>query len=150
MDTPSGAVKIVKVGQIPPLLKATRARLQSQTPTVVKHTSKHRTSQPTHGVLKRGRTARATPRFTGVRDPTSSPPSTTLRRGRRTSRLRILTEHGARTRRASIDSKSTRKPIAEIRAELAAQGLTVRDRTPDALIRTIHKDAQEAGMISSG
>jgi hypothetical protein len=148
-----GGVKIVKVGQTPPLLKATRARLQAQSPTVVKHTSKHRSSQPVHGILKRGVTARTAPRFVGVRDPTSSPPGTTLRRSRRAGRstrssLRILTEHGARTRRASIATASTRKPIAQIREELSAHGLRVTASTPERLVRTIHKDAVYAGMIS--
>ena len=153
-----GGVKIVKVGQTAPLLKAIRGRLTKSSSADVTHTSKHRSSQPKHGILKHGVTARTTPRFVAVRDPTSSPPTTTLRRGRRSGRpiragrsnLRILTEHGHRTRRAGIAAKVTTKPIGEIRAELAKHGLTVRDGTPEKLVRAIYTDAYEAGMISSG
>lgn len=147
METIEGGVKIVKVDQTAPLLRSIRQRIKPVQPTVVKHTSKHRTSRPTHGVLKHGVTARTTPRFKGVRDPTSSPPI----KGRRTGRgstLRILTEHGARTRRASIATRSSQVPMAKVRASLADSGLTVRGGTSDDLVRRIYTDAVEAGMIS--
>jgi hypothetical protein len=145
-DDTAGAVKIVKVNQTAPLLKKVRERLgktaKAPLPTVVKHTSKHRTAQPKHGVLKQGKTARKTPRFEGVRDPAKSPPV------KKQSRLRILTEHGAQTRRAKIAKDAKTKPIHEIRKTLKKNNLNVRDHTPDHLARKIYEDAQEAGMIS--
>lgn len=139
------SVKIVKVNQTAPLLKKVRERLgktaKSQ-PTVVKHTSKHRTAQPKHGILKRGKTMRKTPRFEAVKDPAKSPPV------KKASRLRILTEHGAVTRRAKIARDSKHKPINEIRATLRKHNLNVKDHTPEHLARKIYQDAQEAGMIS--
>jgi hypothetical protein len=141
----AGAVKIVKMNQTAPLLKRVRERLgkTAKAPmTVVKHTSKHRTSQPKHGVLKHGKTARKAPRFEAVRDPTKSPPV------KRQSRLRILTEHGAQTRRAKIAKDAKTKPIRDIRKTLRDHNLNVRENTPDHLARKIYEDAQEAGMIS--
>jgi hypothetical protein len=138
----AGAVKIVKMNQTAPLLKKVRERLGKAPMTVVKHTSKHRTSQPKHGVLKHGKTARKTPRFEAVRDPTKSPPV------KRQSRLRILTEHGAQTRRAKIAKDAKTKPIRDIRKTLRDHNLNVREHTPDHLARKIYEDAQEAGMIS--
>jgi hypothetical protein len=145
MGDNAGAVKIVKVNQTAPLLKKVRERLgtTAKAPmTVVKHTSKHRTSQPKHGVLKHGKTARRTPRFEGVRDPAKSPPV------KRQSRLRILTEHGAQTRRAKISKDAKTKSIHEIRKTLKKHNLNVRDNTPEHLARKIYEDAQGAGMIS--
>lgn len=144
--------KIVKVNQTAPLLKKVRERLgktakaakAAPPPTVVKHTSKHRTAQPKHGVLKHGKTARKTPRFEGVKDPAKSPPV------KKQSRLRILTEHGATTRRAKIAREAKTKPIQDIRKTLKKHNLNVREHTPDHLARKIYEDAQEAGMISSG
>lgn len=142
-----GGFKIVKVNQTAPLLKKVRERLgktaKAQTPPdAVKHTSKHRTAQPKHGVLKHGKTARKTPRFEGVRDPAKSPPV------KKQSRLRILTEHGAATRRAKIAKDAKTKSIHEIRKTLKKHNLNVNDRTPEHLARKIYEDAQEAGMIS--
>jgi hypothetical protein len=146
MGDVAGAVKIVKMDQTAPLLKSVRARLgktaKAPQPTVIKHTSRHRSKQPTHGILKRGKTARKTPRFEAVRDPTSSPPI------KRQSRLRVLTEHGARTRRATIAKDAKGKSIHEIRKTLKTHNLTVKDHTPDHLVRKIYEDGQEAGMIS--
>jgi len=141
----AGAVKIVKMNQTAPLLKRVRDRLgkTAKAPmTVVKHTSKHRTSQPKHGVLKHGKTARKAPRFEAVRDPTKSPPV------KKQGRLRILTEHGATTRRAKIAKDAKTKPIRDIRKTLRDHNLNVREHTPDHLARKIYEDAKGAGMIS--
>ena len=139
--------KIVKVNQTAPLLKKVRERLgktakAAPPPDVVKHTSKHRTAQPKHGVLKHGKTARKTPRFEGVKDPAKSPPV------KKQSRLRILTEHGAATRRAKIAKEAKTKSIHEIRKTLKKHNLNVKENTPEHLARKIYEDAQEAGMIS--
>lgn len=148
MGDEAGAVKIVKMNHTPPLLKKVRERLgktaKAPMMTVVKHTSKHRTAQPKHGILKHGKTARKAPRFEAVRDPTKSPP---IKKGRM-GRLRILTEHGAQTRRAKIAKDSKTKSIHEIRKTLKKHNLNVRDHTPEHLARKIYEDAQEAGMIS--
>lgn len=146
----SGAVKIVKVNQTAPLLKKVRERLgkTAKAPpppdTSVKHTSKHRTAQPKYGILKRGKTARKAPRFEAVKDPAKSPPV------KKSSRLRILTEHGAKTRRATIARDAKTKSIHEIRKTLRKHNLNVKENTPEHLARKIYEDAQEAGMISSG
>ena len=145
-----GGFKIVKVNQTAPLLKKVRERLgkTAKAPVamkgqpVVKHTSKHRTAQPKHGVLKHGKTARKTPRFEGVKDPAKSPPV------KKQSRLRILTEHGAATRRAKIAREAKTKSIHEIRKTLKKHNLNVKENTPEHLARKIYEDAQEAGMIS--
>lgn len=141
-----GAVKIVKVQHTAPLLKSVRQRLgrtaKAPPPEDTKHTSKHRTAQPKYGVLKRGKTARKTPRFEAVRDPTSSPPI------KKSSRLRILTEHGAKTRRNAISRDAKSKSINDIRKTLKKHNLNVKDHTPEHLARKIYEDAQEAGMIS--
>jgi len=145
MGDEAGAVKIVKVNQTAPLLKKVRERLgtTAKAPTtVVKHTSKHRSSQPKHGILKHGKTARKSPRFEAVRDPTKSPPV------KRQSRLRILTEHGAATRRAKIAKDAKTKSIHEIRKTLKKHNLNVKDNTPEPLARKIFEDAYGAGMIS--
>jgi hypothetical protein len=145
MGDEAGAVKIVKVNQTAPLLKKVRERLgtTAKAPvSVVKHTSKHRSSQPKHGILKHGKTARKTPRFEAVRDPAKSPPV------KRQSRLRILTEKGAATRRAQIAKDAKSKSIHEIRKTLKKHNLHVKDNTPEHLARKIYEDAQEAGMIS--
>lgn len=143
----AGAVKIVKVNQTAPLLKKVRERLgktaKAPMPTVVKHTSKHRTAQPKHGILKHGKTARKVPRFEGVKDPAKSPPV------KKQSRLRILTEHGAATRRAKIAREAKTKSIHEIRKTLKKHNLNVGGNTPEHLARKIYEDAYEAGMISS-
>ena len=145
----AGAVKIVKMNHTAPLLKKVRERLgktaKAPMMTVVKNTSKHRTSQPKYGILKRGKTARKGPRFEAVRDPTKSPP---VKRQGRLGRLRILTEHGAQTRRAKIAKDAKTKSIGEIRKTLKNHNLNVRDHTPEHLARKIYEDAQEAGMIS--
>ncbi len=145
-DDTAGAVKIVKVNQTAPLLKKVRERLgktaKAPVATVIKHTSKHRTAQPKHGVLKHGKTARKTPRFEGVRDPAKSPPV------KKQSRLRILTEHGAATRRAKITRDAKTKSIHEIRKTLKKHNLNVNDKTPEHLARQIYEDASGAGMIS--
>lgn len=153
MGDEAGGVKIVKVNQTAPLLKRVRERLgttakaakAAKAPmTVVKHTSKHRTSQPKHGILKQGKTARKTPRFEAVKDPAKSPPV------KKQSRLRILTEHGAQTRRAKIAHDAKTKSIHEIRKTLKRHNLNVRENTPEHLARKIYEDAKGAGLISSG
>ena len=153
-DEAAGAVKIVKVNETAPLLKKVRARLSktAKAPMPVpppptssaKYTSKHRTAQPKYGVLKRGKTARKGPRFEAVKDPAKSPPI------KKASRLRILTEHGAKTRRATIAKEAKTKSIHEIRKTLRKHNLSVTDKTPEHLARKIYEDAQEAGMISPG
>lgn len=139
----------MKVNQTAPLLKKVRERLGTTVkapmkpePVQAKHTSKHRTAQPKHGVLKHGKTARKTPRFEGVRDPAKSPPV------KKSSRLRILTEKGAATRRAKIARDAKTKSIHEIRKTLRKHNLNVKDNTPEHLTRKIYEDAYEAGMIS--
>jgi hypothetical protein len=149
-DNTAGAVKIVKINQTAPLLKKVRERLaktvkapmKPEPVTTTKYTSKHRTAQPKHGVLKHGKTARKAPRFEGVKDPAKSPPV------KKQSRLRILTEHGATTRRAKIAREAKTKSIHEIRKTLKKHNLNVRENTPEHLARKIYEDAQEAGMIS--
>jgi len=151
MGDDTGGIKIVKVNQTAPLLKKVRERLgttakaplKEDVPvSTVKHTSKHRTAQPKHGVLKHGKTARKTPRFEAVKDPAKSPPV------KKSSRLRILTEKGAETRRAHIAKEAGKKSIHEIRKTLRKHNLNVKDSTPEHLVRKIFKDAKEAGMIS--
>jgi hypothetical protein len=150
----AGAIRIVKVNQTAPLLKRVRQRLGTTAkappkeevpppPSTVKYTSKHRTAQPKHGILKHGKTARKTPRFEAVKDPAKSPPV------KKSSRLRILTEKGAQTRRAKIAKEAETKSIHDIRKTLRKHNLNVKDNTPEHLTRKIYKDAQEAGMISS-
>lgn len=143
-----GGYKIVKVNQTAPLLKKVRERLgkTAKAPMApvseVKHTSKHRTAQPKYGILKRGKTARKASRFEGVKDPAKSPPV------KKQSRLRILTEHGAATRRATIAREAKTKSIHEIRKTLKKHNLNIKENTPETLARKIYEDAQEAGMIS--
>jgi hypothetical protein len=153
MGDEAGGVKIVKVNQTAPLLKRVRERLgttakaakAAKAPmTVVKHTSKHRTSQPKHGILKHGKTARKAPRFEAVRDPAKSPPV------KKQSRLRILTEHGAATRRAKIAKDVKAQPIHDVRKTLKKHNLNVSEKTPPDLARQILIDAKGAGLISSG
>jgi hypothetical protein len=149
-----GGFKIVKVNQTAPLLKKIRAttaaltakapRMPKPAPASSKYTSKHRTAQPKFGILKRGKTARKSARFEGVKDPAKSPPV------KKSSRLRILTEHGASTRRAKISREAKSKSIHEIRKTLKKHNLNVNDKTPEPLARKIYEDAQEAGMIVSG
>jgi hypothetical protein len=129
-------VRVVKVGGMAPadIPKATGGK-----------TRKYRadpSKKPKFGVLKRGKTARAKPRFEGVRNPTSAPPL------RKTGRIRILTEKGAATRRAKIAADAKSKPIHKIRDTLRKHNLNVRENTPEHLARKIYEDAQEAGMIS--
>ena len=152
-DETAGAVKIVKVNQTAPLLKKVRERLGKTAkaakaapppPTVAKHTSKHRTAQPKHGVLKHGKTARKTPRFEAVKDPAKSPPV------KKQSRLRILTEHGAKTRRKKIEEGVKAQSIHDVRKTLKKHNLNVSERTPPDLARQILIDAKGAGLISSG
>ncbi len=128
-----GGVKIVKVGGSQPVAKAPEEK-----------TRKKADKKPRFGILKGGKTARNKPRFEAVRDPAKSPPL------KKSSRLRILTEKGAATRRAKIVADSKKKPIREIRDTLRRHNLNVRDNTPENLARKIYEDAQEAGMISSG
>jgi hypothetical protein len=147
MEDDGGAkIKIVKVNRTA-TVKPTKRGKTAKAPTpiqAVKHTSKHRTATPKHGVLKHGKTARKAPRFEAVRDPAKSPPV------KKTSRLRILTEMGAKTRRAKIVADAKKKPIGEIRAALRKHNLNVKEQTPEHLARKIYEDAQEAGMIVSG
>lgn len=128
--------KIVKVREMAPLLKKMVGKTAKAT------VAKHRTAQPKHGILKHGKTARKAPRFESVKDPAKSPPV------KKQSRLRILTEHGAQTRRAKIARDAKTKSIHDIRKTLKKHNLNVNDRTPEHLTRKIYEDAQEAGMIS--
>lgn len=122
-------MKIVKVGMTsaPTKAKATRK---------VDHSKK-----PKFGVLKRGKTARAKPRFEAVRDPTSAPPSR--------KSLRILTHKGEKTRRAKIAEEAKKMPIHKIRDTLKRNKLPVSSKRED-IVRKIYEDAQEAGMLSLG
>ena len=99
--------------------------------------------KPKFGILKGGKTARNKPRFEGVSDPTSAPPL------KKSYKLRILTEKGAKTRRARIVEDAHKTPISKIRQTLRKNGLPVKDSAPEKLTRKIYEDAQEAGMISS-
>jgi hypothetical protein len=128
--------KIVKVGQSAPSTK------KSKKLTKKRHTSVQGHKTPVFGVLKGGKTARNKPRFEGVGDPAKSPPL------RKSSRLRILTEKGAATRRAKIVEDAKKRPIHKIRETLRKHNLNVREHTPEHLTRKIYEDAQEAGMIS--
>ena len=132
MGDDAGGFRIVKIGDTSP-------------PTTKGKTLKRAlpSKKPKFGILKGGKTARSKPRFEGVRDPARAPPL------KRASRLRILTEKGAATRRAKIASDSKRRPIREIRNTLRKYNLTLRENTPEHLTRKIYQDAQEAGMISS-
>lgn len=126
--------KIVKVGQSAPTPKKEGGKTK-------KKPELHK--KPKFGILKGGKTARNKPRFEGVRDPAKPPPS------KKASRLRILTEKGAATRRAKIAAEAKRLPIGKIRDTLRKHNLNVREHTPEHLARKIYEDAQEAGMISS-
>jgi len=99
--------------------------------------------KPKFGVLKGGKTARNKPRFEGVADPAKSPPM------KKSSKLRIMTEKGAKTRRAKIVDDARKMPISKIRHTLRKNGLPIKDSTPEKITRKIYEDAQEAGMISS-
>jgi isopropylmalate/homocitrate/citramalate synthase len=136
--------KIVKVKETAPLLKKIRGTVKAPPPpdVVPKYASKHRSAQPKHGILKHGKTARKMPRFEGVKDPAKGPPV------KKQSRLRILTEHGAQTRRTKIAKDAKTKSIHDIRKTLKKHNLNVRENTPEHLARKIYEDAQEAGMIS--
>jgi hypothetical protein len=136
-------IKIVKVNRTASV-KPTKRGKTAKAPMPVKYSSKHRTATPKHGILKHGKTARRAPRFEAIRDPAKSPPV------KKTSRLRILTEMGAKTRRAKIVADAKKKPIGEIRATLRKHNLNVKEHTPEHLTRKIYEDAQEAGMIVSG
>jgi hypothetical protein len=65
------------------------------------------------------------------------------------SKLRIITEKGAKTRRAKIVDDARKMPIGRIRNTLRKNGLPIKETTPEKLTRKIYEDAQEAGMISS-
>ena len=133
----SDGVKVVKVGGTAPSDIVPSGGAAKTRKYKVDHSKK-----PKFGVLKRGKTARAKPRFEGVRNPTSAPPL------RKTGRIRILTEKGAATRRANIAAEAKSKPIHKIRETLRKHNLNVREHTPEHLARKIYQDAQEAGMIS--
>lgn len=142
MSTDDGGFKIVKVGQTAPLLKRVQAMTAPEGK--VKHKSKHRTSQPKHGILKHGKTARKTPRFEGVADPAKAPPMKTKHKT-----LRIFTEKGLTLRRKRIADKVAKMPIEKVRETLRRNKLPIKDSTPSKVARQMLEDAQEAGMLSS-
>ena len=125
----SEAVKIVKVGMVLPESKKPKTRKAG-----MDHSKK-----PKFGILKRGKTVRAKPRFEAVRDPTSAPPSR--------KSLRILTHKGEKTRRAKISEDAKKLPIHKIRETLKRNKLPVSSKRED-IVRKIYEDAQEAGMLS--
>lgn len=121
-------VKIEKIGHVPK--QAGKSRKAPE-------------KKPKFGILKGGKTARRKPRFEAVVDPASAPPM------KKSSKLRIMTEKGAKTRRAKIVDDARKMPIGRIRNTLRKNGLPIKDTTPEKLTRKIYEDAQEAGMISS-
>ena len=116
-------VKIVKMGSEapPPVKKAGKTR-----------GGKH----PPYGILKGGKTARRKARFEAVADPAKAPPM------KRSNKLRIITEKGAKTRRAKIVDDARKMPISRIRHTLRKNGLPIKDSTPEKLTRKIYEDAQ--------
>lgn len=135
-------IKIVKLGDTGTPL-TTIAPAAAPTHAAGKSRKVRREKKPKFGILKGGKTARTKPRFEGVRDPTSSPPL------KKSMKLRILTEKGAKTRRQEIVESARKMPITKIRQTLRKNGLPVKDSAPEKLTRKIYEDAQEAGMISS-
>lgn len=130
-----GGIRIVKMGETAPAkARATRA---------IRAVARVARKQAAFGILKGGKTVRKTPRFEAVADPAKSP------KLKKTNRIRILTEKGAKTRRARIAEDAQKLPIQNIRATLRANRLPVKDTTSEKLVRKIYEDAQEAGMISS-
>jgi hypothetical protein len=129
-------VKIVKMEDGVPRKEPTKAGRKS------KHVKAEK--KPKYGILKGGKTARNKPRFEAVADPAKAPPT------RKSSSLRILTEKGARTRRAKISDDARKMPIDKIRHTLRKAGMPIRDKSPEKLVRKIYEDAQEAGMLSQG
>jgi hypothetical protein len=130
-----GGIRIVKMGETAP----TKSRATRASRAVARVARK----QAAFGILKGGKTVRKTPRFEAVADPAKSP------KLKKTNRIRILTEKGAKTRRARIAEDAQKLPIQNIRATLRANRLPVKDTTSEKLVRKIYEDAQEAGMISS-
>jgi hypothetical protein len=130
-----GGIRIVKMGENAP----TKSRATRASRAVARVARK----QAAFGILKGGKTVRKTPRFEAVADPAKSP------KLKKTNRIRILTEKGAKTRRARIAEDAQKLPIQNIRATLRANRLPVKDTTSEKLVRKIYEDAQEAGMISS-
>jgi hypothetical protein len=143
MSADTKMVKITKIGSdptpVPPVIGAKRDVKSRKAPAKVMLKEK----KPKFGILKGGKTARNKPRFEAVTDPTSSPPF------KKSHKLRILTEKGAKTRRAKIMDDAHKVPISKIRQTLRKSGLPIKDSTPEKLARKIYEDAQEAGMISS-
>lgn len=121
-------VKIEKIGHVPK--QAGKSRKAPE-------------KKPKFGILKGGKTARKKARFEAVVDPAKAPPM------KKSSKLRIMTEKGAKTRRAKIVDDARKMPIGRIRNTLRKNGLPIKDTTPEKLTRKIYEDAQEAGMISS-
>ena len=130
----ASGIKIVKMGET-----AAEPPKQSR-----KAPIKLAEKKPKFGVLKGGKTARSKARFEAVADPAKSPPM------KKSNKLRILTENGAKTRRAKIVDDARKMPISKIRQTLRKNGLPIKDSAPEKLARKIYEDAQEAGMISSG
>jgi hypothetical protein len=128
----SDGIKIVKMGSGPadPPKQAGKSRKAPE-------------KKPKFGILKGGKTARKKARFEAVADPAKAPPM------KKMSKLRIITEKGAKTRRAKIVDDARKMPIGRIRNTLRKNGLPIKETTPEKLTRKIYEDAQEAGMISS-
>jgi len=145
MSSETKRVTIPKMGGMAPSSSSPDKTRKAPLPPVKKLPLPHRTKTPKHGVLKGGKTARKTPRFEAVRDPAKAPPLRSTRR-----HWRILTEKGAATRRAKIAEETNKKSMREIRETLRRHNLNVNEKTPDHLAKEIYKNAQEAGMISSG
>lgn len=91
---------------------------------------------------ERKKTHRTYPRSSikGTKNPSKAPP---LRKGT----IRILTEHGARNRRATIKQKVETMSDGEVRSRLSKAKMAVSPKTPNALAREILKSGAEAGMI---
>ena len=137
MPDPVKIVKIDKVGADPAPPPASGGKTHK-----TRHEPSHRNKVPKHGVLKGGKTARASPKIEGVRDPARSPPS------RRTT-LKILTDKGAERRRKRISKTVRSMPDQKVRHILRASGLPVSEKTPPHIAKEILEGGMEAGMIVS-
>lgn len=137
-----GAIKVVRVGHT----ASSDAKKTQKAKSVLKGKSSsgrvyHKT--PKFGILKGGKTARKTPRFEAVKDPAKAPPL------KKSSKLRILTTKGEKTRRAHVVEKAKKTPIHKIRETLRRHGIPVKSDN-EKIAREIYADAQEAGMINDG
>lgn len=130
---------ITKVGGDTP---SPRPAVGGNAPKTLRHLPRHRGKGPSHGVLKGGKTARATTSIVPVRDPAKSPPT-------RKSTLKILTDKGLDRRRRRISKTVRAMSDEKVRHVLKASGMTVSPKTPPKLAKAILEGGMEAGMIVS-